>query len=56
LGETFVIVSHDLDFVKNVCDRALLMRNGKAIFAGFPDEVLAKITEEEQKEMLGNSH
>jgi len=29
------------------------MRNGKAIFAGFPDEVLAKITEEEQKEMLG---
>ncbi len=56
LGETFVIVSHDLDFVKNACDRALLMRNGKAIFTGFPDEVLAKITEEEQKEMLGNSH
>jgi len=56
LGETFVIVSHDLDFVKNVCDRALLMRNGKAIFTGFPDEVLAKITEEEQIELLGSSH
>jgi methyl coenzyme M reductase system, component A2 len=56
LGETFVIVSHDLDFVKNACDRALLMRNGKAIFTGFPDEVLAKITEEEQKEMLESSH
>jgi methyl coenzyme M reductase system subunit A2 len=54
LGETFVIVSHDMDFVKSVCDRALLMRNGKAIFTGQPDEVLAKITEEEEKEMLGS--
>lgn len=54
LGETFVIVSHDMDFVKNVCDRALLMRNGKAIFMGIPDEVMAKITEEEEKELLGS--
>jgi methyl coenzyme M reductase system subunit A2 len=54
LGETFVIVSHDMDFVKNVCDRAMLMRNGKAIFTGLPDEVMAKITEEEEKEMLGS--
>jgi methyl coenzyme M reductase system subunit A2 len=54
LGETFVIVSHDMDFVKNVCDRAMLMRNGRAIFTGAPEEVLAKITEEEQKEMLGS--
>jgi methyl coenzyme M reductase system subunit A2 len=54
LGETFVIVSHDMDFVKNVCDRAMLMRNGKAVFTGAPDAVLAKITEEEEKEMLGS--
>ena len=54
LGETFVIVSHDMDFVKNVCDRAMLMRNGKAVFAGLPQEVLAKITEEEEMEMLGS--
>ena len=54
LGETFVIVSHDMDFVKNVCDRAMLMRNGKSIFTGVPDEVMAKITEEEEKEMLGS--
>jgi methyl coenzyme M reductase system, component A2 len=54
LGETFIIVSHDMDFVKNVCDRAMLMRNGKGIFTGIPDEVLAKITEEEEKEMLGS--
>ena len=54
LGETFIIVSHDMDFVKNVCDRAMLMRNGRAIFTGLPDEVLSKITEEEEKEMLGS--
>lgn len=54
LGETFVIVSHDMDFVKNVCDRAMLMRNGKAVFTGQPDEVLVKITEEEEKELLGS--
>jgi len=54
LGETFVIVSHDMDFVKNICDRAMLMRDGQAIFTGLPSEVLAKITEEEEKEMLGS--
>jgi len=54
LGETFVIVSHDMDFVKNICDRAMLMRDGQAIFTGLPSEVLAKITEEEEKELLGS--
>jgi methyl coenzyme M reductase system subunit A2 len=51
LGETFVIVSHDMDFVDNICDTALLMRNGQVIFAGSSKEVLARITEDEQ-EML----
>ncbi len=54
LGETFVIVSHDMDFVNNVCDRGMLMRNGKAVYTGTPVQVLAKITEEEEKEMLGS--
>ena len=53
-GETFIIVSHDMDFVKNVCDRAMLMRNGRAIFTGLPEEVLSKITEKEEKELLGS--
>lgn len=52
LGETFVIVSHDMDFVRNVCDRAMLMRNGRGVFTGLPAEVLSRVTEEEEKEML----
>jgi len=54
LGETFVIVSHDMDFVRNVCDRAMLVRDGKRVIIGLPEEVLAKITAEEQHEMLGS--
>jgi methyl coenzyme M reductase system, component A2 len=52
LGETFIIVSHDMDFVKNVCDSTMLMRNGRLVFTGQPDEVLAKVTDEEDQEML----
>jgi methyl coenzyme M reductase system subunit A2 len=52
LGETFIIVSHDMDFVQNVCDRAALMRNGKIVQIGSPDEVLSHITAEEETEML----
>ncbi len=52
LGETFIIVSHDMDFVQNVCDRAALMRNGEIVHIGSPDEVLSLISAEEEKEML----
>jgi methyl coenzyme M reductase system subunit A2 len=43
-----------MDFVRNVCDRAMLMRNGKRVITGLPEEVLAKITAEEQQELLGS--
>ncbi|MHC1629138.1 MAG: ATP-binding cassette domain-containing protein, partial [Candidatus Nezhaarchaeales archaeon] len=29
LEETFIIVSHDVDFIRLVCDRVALMKNGK---------------------------
>jgi hypothetical protein len=32
----------------------MLMRYARAIFTGLPDEVLSRITEEEEKEMLGS--
>ncbi|VVB95489.1 Trehalose/maltose import ATP-binding protein MalK [uncultured archaeon] len=52
LGETFVIVSHDMDFVAHVCDRAALMRLGKIVDIGDTDAVLSKLSEKEREEAL----
>lgn len=51
-GETFIIISHDMDFVVDVCDRAILMRGGKIIKEGLPEDVLRVLTEGERKEMV----
>ncbi len=48
MDETFIVVSHDMDFVKETCDRVALMRGGKIIRMGKTDEVLASLNEEEQ--------
>ena len=48
LGETFVIVSHDMDFVNEICDRVALMRDGKIVDIGEPKNVLFQVTEEEK--------
>lgn len=52
LGETFVIVSHDMDFVSNVCDRVMLMRNGRPIYAGEPAEVVTLIENVDEMEAM----
>ena len=52
LGETFIIVSHDMDFVATVCDRAALMRLGKIVDIGDTDAVLSKLSEKEREEPL----
>ncbi|MHC1570336.1 MAG: methyl coenzyme M reductase system, component A2 [Methermicoccaceae archaeon] len=41
LEQTFVIVSHDTDFVRSVCDRGILMFRGKIVARGTPDELVA---------------
>lgn len=40
LGETFVVVSHDVDFILNVSDRAAFMKNGRIVAIGDPKDVL----------------
>ncbi|HUL61594.1 MAG TPA: methyl coenzyme M reductase system, component A2 [Methanocella sp.] len=42
-GETFVIVSHDMDFVEKVCDRVAFMKAGKILAIGAPETVLPNI-------------
>lgn len=51
MDETFIVVSHDMDFVRDICDRIALMRGGKIISIGKTAEVLATLTEEERKVM-----
>jgi methyl coenzyme M reductase system subunit A2 len=52
LGETFVIVSHDMDFVSEVCDRAALMRLGKIVDIGETSDILSRLTQKEREESL----
>jgi methyl coenzyme M reductase system, component A2 len=46
--ETFIIVSHDMDFVREICDRCALMRFGKIVKIGPTAEVLTEVTEQER--------
>lgn len=45
IGEAFIIVSHDMDVVRMVCDRVAYMNGGKIISIGKPEEVLPLIIE-----------
>jgi methyl coenzyme M reductase system subunit A2 len=49
--ETFIIVSHDLDFVRETCDRCALMRGGKIVTIGQTGVVLDAVTEQERTTM-----
>ena len=44
-NKTIVIVSHDLKQVKNLCDRAIWIREGKVEMDGNPKEVIDKYLE-----------
>jgi methyl coenzyme M reductase system subunit A2 len=52
LGETFLIVSHDMDFVINCCDRAVLMKDGKVVAVGEPKSIVKHLNPEESEIML----
>ncbi|MCK9632235.1 MAG: methyl coenzyme M reductase system, component A2 [Methanoregula sp.] len=49
MDETFIVVSHDMDFVRDICDRLALMRGGKIIDIGPTAAILAQVTEEEKR-------
>ena len=51
MEETFIVVSHDMEFVRDICDRLALMRAGKIVQIGKTADVLAILTEEERKVM-----
>lgn len=41
-GKTCVIVSHNLDLVKNICEKVMLFDKGKLILMGDPDKVISR--------------
>lgn len=47
LNETFLIVSHDMDFILACCDRVGLMKGGKMVALGTPQEVLKGMTQDD---------
>jgi len=48
LGETFVIVSHDMDFVHEICDRVAYINNGKIEAVGDPKEIVPRLMNKEK--------
>jgi len=52
LKQTFLIISHDMDFVIDVCDRTALMRGGKILKIGDPEEIVKELTPDEKEKML----
>ena len=52
LEQTFIIISHDMDFVLDVCDRACLMRGGKILDMGKPEEIVDQLTPDEKEGMF----
>lgn len=55
LEQTFIIISHDMDFVLDVCDRSALMRGGKILDVGTPDEIVKQLTADEKEGMFKNN-
>lgn len=43
-GATFVVIEHNMDFVMSLCDRVVVMAEGKVLATGTPDEIRANPT------------
>jgi ABC-type branched-subunit amino acid transport system ATPase component len=39
-GKSVILIDHDMDFIRDICDRIIFMDDGKKISEGTPEEVL----------------
>lgn len=53
-GITMLVVTHEIDFARNVSSRVIFLDNGKILQDGTPDEVLNNPTNDRIKEFLNN--
>lgn len=49
---TIILVTHDLESVKKLCDKAYLLENGKIAACGTPTEVISRYTDGETEDSL----
>lgn len=54
LGQTFILVSHDMPIITQLCQRSVCMNNGKVIAIGTTQDVLG--SEQVIEAYLGNTH
>ncbi|MCQ5377267.1 MAG: methyl coenzyme M reductase system, component A2 [Candidatus Methanomethylicia archaeon] len=56
IGQTFIIVSHDLNFVLATCEEVILMRDGKIVERGDPAEIVKRLKPEEEKGLVNSKN
>ena len=54
MGSTMVIVTHEMEFARNVSDRVIYMRDGVIEVEGTPDEVFGSSTNENLRKFLNS--
>ena len=52
-GLTYVFVSHDMAVVRKICDRVLVMKDGKVVECGETEDLFQRPQEEYTKVLLG---
>jgi polar amino acid transport system ATP-binding protein len=51
-GMTMIIATHEMEFARNVCDRVMVMVNGRIIEEGDPHVVMSSPSHERTREFL----
>lgn len=54
LGQTMILVSHDMGFVYEVADKVLFLEKGRILEEGTPDEIFNHPKEERTREFFAN--
>ncbi len=55
-GKTILFVSHNIQTIRNVCDRALVLDSGRLVFSGESESVMAHYANMSREQFLGNDY
>jgi polar amino acid transport system ATP-binding protein len=53
-GNTILLVTHEMDFVRNVANKIIFLENGKIVAEGTPKEIFENPKNERLREFLRN--